>query len=273
MNDEQRNPNNIIILHPDTEKLKDDVAKLRIELSMLLLERDNLLYQECKNIEMAYILSIGGLEYKAYEIECAVLRLKRKIELIQARKNRQEKVVLSEIDSILDEEFAAYQEKLAAQIDKMNAALTRSKGDVLSDEESRELKRLYRSIVKALHPDLHPDLSSEKMQLFYHAVEAYERGDLDALLAIGAMVSDPTLPNEPTEGLIGLRKEKERLLRLVQDVNNRITEIKSDYPYCVKSLIQNPAQIAQRKAELESEIKQLQEILAAYEVRLEEILR
>jgi len=83
-------PDNIIILHPDFEKLKTEVEKLRTELSMFVLERDNLLYQECKNIEMAYMLSVGALEYKAYEIECAILRLKRKVELIQAKKNRQE---------------------------------------------------------------------------------------------------------------------------------------------------------------------------------------
>ena len=77
---------NIIILHPDFEKLKAEVEKLRTELSMLVPERDELLYQECKNIETAYMLSLGALEYKVYEIECAILRLKRKAELIQVKK-------------------------------------------------------------------------------------------------------------------------------------------------------------------------------------------
>ena len=84
----------VIMLSQDFERLKSEVEKLRTELSMLVLERDELLLVECKNIETAYMLSIGALEYKAYEIECAVLRMKRKAELIQAKKNRQEKVVL-----------------------------------------------------------------------------------------------------------------------------------------------------------------------------------
>lgn len=29
---------------------------------MLFLERDNLLYQECKNIQIAYMLAVGALE-------------------------------------------------------------------------------------------------------------------------------------------------------------------------------------------------------------------
>ncbi len=41
-----------IIYYPDHEKLKAEVDKLRTELSMLVLERDELLLVECKNIEM-----------------------------------------------------------------------------------------------------------------------------------------------------------------------------------------------------------------------------
>ena len=52
-----------IIPFPDFQKLKDDVAKLRTELSMLLLERDELQYVICKNIEMEYMLKLGSLEY------------------------------------------------------------------------------------------------------------------------------------------------------------------------------------------------------------------
>ena len=126
---------------------------------------------------MAYMLAIGGLEYKAYEIECAILRLKRKAELIQANKNRQEKIVLSKIEEVLDFEFAEYKAKLNEQVDKMNAALERSKGEVLSDEENRELKKLYRAIVKSLHPDLHPNLSDAKINLFHNAAMAYENED------------------------------------------------------------------------------------------------
>ena len=103
----------------------------------------------CKNIEMEYMLKVGGLEYQAYEAECAFLRLKRKVELIQAKKNRQEKVILSTIEDALDQEFSEYQKRLDEQIDRMNHALERSKGERLSERgERRELKSLYRKIVR-----------------------------------------------------------------------------------------------------------------------------
>lgn len=80
-----------VIVFPDFEKLKSEVEKKRTELSMLLLERDELQFVICKNIETEYMLKLGSIEYKAYEAQCAALRLKRKIDLIQAKKNRQEK--------------------------------------------------------------------------------------------------------------------------------------------------------------------------------------
>ena len=84
-----------------------------------------LVHVTCRNIEMRYMLTLGGLEYKAYELRCTVLRLKRKIEMIQARRNRQKKLALSEIESALDDEFDAYRRRLDEQIDRMNAALER----------------------------------------------------------------------------------------------------------------------------------------------------
>lgn len=240
---------------------------------MLVLERDDLLYQECRNIEMAYMLSIGVLEYKAYEIECAVLRLKRKAELIQAKKNRQEKIVLSKIEDMLDFEFAEYQEKLNEQIDRMNAALERSHGKMLTKEESRELKKLYRAIVKALHPDLHPDLSDAQIQLFHNAVKSYEYGDLNGLRTIDAMVSQPVLTADKSDGLAILIKEKERLTKLLQNIKDRIAELMSTYPYTMKALLQNPEEVEERKAGLEEYIKQLNEALSAYTARIDEMLR
>ncbi len=262
-----------VIIYPDFEKLKTDVEKLRTELTMLFLERDDLLYQECKNIEMAYMLAVGGLEFKAYEFECAILRLKRKVELIKAKKNRQEKIDISIIEETLNTEFAEYQAKMNEQVNKMNAALERSHGQMLTNEETREMKKLYRSVVKAMHPDLHPDLSEARIRLFHNAVEAYEHGDLNGLRIISEMVIKPELPDVKSDGLATLVKEKERLTKLLQSIKDRISEIKSEYPYTMKSFLQKPDQIKARKAELEENIKQLGGVLAAYKEKVVEMMR
>ena len=135
------------IIYPEFLTLKAEVEKLCMEISMLLFECDDLQLVTCKNIEMVYILAVGSFEYKVFKLNCQVLRLKRKISMIQAKKNCQEKVILSEIEQMLDEEFAEFQLELEERINKMNQAICHSKGRMLSAEETKEMKKLYRTIV------------------------------------------------------------------------------------------------------------------------------
>ncbi|MBQ4361003.1 MAG: hypothetical protein II767_12195, partial [Proteobacteria bacterium] len=45
-------------------ELKQEVELLRTELSMVVLERDDLVFKQCKNIEMHYWLVFADLIYK-----------------------------------------------------------------------------------------------------------------------------------------------------------------------------------------------------------------
>lgn len=261
-----------IIYFPEFEQLKIEVEKLRTELSMLVLERDQLLFVECKNIEMLYMLKLGALEYKAYETQCAMLRLKRKLELLQAKRNRQEKIDIAQIEAALDGEFAEYQQKLEEQLGKMNEAIDRSHAKTLTEQETKELKRLYRRVVKALHPDLNPNLSEEKRQLFLRAVSAYECGDLSTLRIIDETAGDPALP-EGTQDAIGpLRQERDRLKRLLADVKAEIAKIKSEYPYTVKEVVQDEKKAEECRGQLEGLLKQYQESIAYYKAKIQQIV-
>ena len=261
-----------IIVFPDFEKLRNEVEKMRTELSMLLLERDELQFVICKNIEMEYMLKLGSIEYKAYETQCMALRLKRKIELIQAKKNRQEKVIISAIEEILDNEFAEYQKQLDEQINKMNDALERSKGKFLTDEENNELKKLYRKIVKALHPDINPDVSEAQVNLFDNAVQAYKNGDLGTLRIIGEMVDNSPFPDQHKDALTQLSEGKKRLQKLLKSIRDSIEKIKSDYPYTMKEILENEEKTEQKKQELESILSQYNELISIYQAKIEEMI-
>lgn len=262
-----------VIVFPDFEKLKSEVEKMRTELSMLLLERDELQFVICKNIETEYMLKLGSIEYKAYKAQCAALRLKRKIELIQAKKNRQEKVIISAIEETLDSEFAEYQKQLNEQIDKMNDALKRSKAEVLSNEDNKKFKKLYRKIVKALHPDINPDVSEAQVQLFDNAVSAYKNGDLNTLKIIGEMVGNSPLPEQHKDALTQLNEEKERLQNLLKVIRDSIEQIKSKYPYTMKEIIEDEEQTEQKKKEFENILSQYNELISIYKAKIEEMIR
>ena len=213
------------------------------------------------------------IEYKAYEAQCAALRLKRKIDLIQAKKNRQEKIIISAIEETLDEEFAEYQKQLDEQIDKVNAAIKRSKAEVLSDEENKELKKLYRKIAKALHPDINPDVSEAQVQLFDNAVSAYKSGDLGTLRIISEMVGNNPLPEQHKDAMTQLVEERERLEGLLESIRESIENIKSEYPYTMKDILEDTKKTEQKKQELESVIEQYNELISIYKAKIEEMLR
>ena len=52
---------NEIILNLEYENLKNELLKKRTELSMLVLQRDELKYVICKNIETKNMLELGNL--------------------------------------------------------------------------------------------------------------------------------------------------------------------------------------------------------------------
>lgn len=201
------------------------------------------------------------------------MRLKRKIDLIQAKKNRQEKIIISAIEETLDEEFAEYQKQLDEQIDKVNAAIKRSKAEVLSDEENKELKKLYRKIAKALHPDINPDVSEAQVQLFDNAVSAYKSGDLGTLRIISEMVGNNPLPEQHKDAMTQLVEERERLEGLLESIRESIENIKSEYPYTMKDILEDTKKTEQKKQELESVIEQYNELISIYKAKIEEMLR
>ena len=126
---------NGIIEFPQAKKLREDVERLKQELLDLVTERDELKFNICKNIKMDYMLEIGYIEYKVYEKYCEYARLRRKKELIQARKNRGEEVDIEEIDRLLDIEFEDYIHKLNEKIKDIKEARYITAADFLTIDE------------------------------------------------------------------------------------------------------------------------------------------
>lgn len=262
-----------LVLFPEIEELQKEIERLRTELSMLMTDRDELRFVICRNIEMVYMLRLGGLEHQAFSLQCKYLRLKRKAEMIQARLNRQEPVDLKRIDEALDEEFAVYQAQLDEQIQKMKEAAKRSESESLTPEETKELKKRYRRIVKALHPDLNPDVTQAQIELFHQAVRAYESGDLLTLRMIDDMVVQEELPPETQDPALTLQTKRDQLRKLTETVRKQIDEIKSSFPYTEKELINDEAKIAERRENLQTLIVDYKAAIKAMQAHIKSLTR
>lgn len=192
---ELTDPQNSLELSPVYKELEE----LRERLISLIAAYDRLVLVICPNLDNMYWLAFGDLEVEIFDLYCAIHRAARKAELLQARINRQEEIDEKEIEKQLEVEYEKFREQLRGMVGRVEEALEWKKKKRLNEEESKEFKKLYREIVKTLHPDLHPGLSERERHLFRQAAEAYEKGDIEELRTIKVMLSLFQEPEENNE--------------------------------------------------------------------------
>lgn len=248
---------NNIIISPKYEKLIKEVKQLRTKLSELVLELDNLKFVICKEIEMKYMLELDDLEYKVLKAEMEYRRNKRKLELIQAKLNRQEFVDITAINKQLDIEFVSFNQQLEEMWKQLDEAMYRRNCRSLSIAESKELKILYRLIVKKFHPDMNPDVSEKQLQLFQNAVVAYRNGDILAMRLICRLIEDENFEDE----LLSVDEYEYRIVELKDNIiacEDEIDHVKNVYPYIMKELLKNSAEVSKKRDEYKIQLKEFE---------------
>ncbi|MDR0299070.1 MAG: hypothetical protein LBI13_03190 [Streptococcaceae bacterium] len=235
-----------------TEKLKlAQLTRMRKKLSELIEQRDFLNYHEGQRLHAQYMLKIGRLEFQAYELYIEQLRLKRKSELIQVYLNQQKKIEIQQIEQRLKKELKTYQEKLSQMFSDIEKAKSEEKKTELSEEDSLSIKKLYRDLIKKLHPDLNPNLSEQEKLYYQQAVEAYEQADLETIRTLTLLVTE-SLENKT---LVDFESQKVNLEQLIKKLEEEITEIKSDFPFTEIDLLESQEAITKRREELFEIIK------------------
>ncbi len=253
-----------LILHPEYSQLSREIEKLRAALIVVIGQRDELKYVVCRNINNEYLLRFGELEYKMYSLYFTYLRLYRKASLIQAAINRQEKVDLVRIEEELDRMFREYEFNLYRQAEELRNAREMENAPLLTPKEIKEIKRMYRRIVKALHPDLNPSAGEREKILLERAVEAYKNWNFEAIRIIYETI-DAGRESEDfaSRSIEKMRERAENLREAIKKINLEIENIKSKFPY-------NSLDLLMDKKKSEERIKELKNIIAGYEAAIAE---
>jgi hypothetical protein len=133
------------------------------------------------------------------------------------------------------------------------------------------MKKIYRQIVKALHPDINPDIDETGLSLLRKANAAYEDGDLESLQLYYEAINKSLEIEDGPDAISRLLEEKERIEKLILKMSKMIAAVKSRFPYTMKAFVNDPEKITLRKSELEKHIAQLDEALAAYKEKVAEM--
>jgi hypothetical protein len=240
-----------------------DYSLLKSELSDLIAERDQLVCVVILNIEAEYQLKIGWLEYDKFKMQVAVSRMRRAIELAQTAINRDEQFFIAEIEETLNQEFLEWEQKLRKHLKQIKAAQNRFKS-LLSSEESEESAKIYKKIVKMLHPDVNLEMYEKNRDLWERAAMAYKNGDLEGLRVLLILLED--VGEEPKIDSDFLKRRSETLKSLIKKVMAEIRVIKSKFPYILKDKLGNETWVKNEQEKLKSEISELR----IYRDRMEE---
>ena len=142
-----------------------------------------------------------------------------------------------------------------------------SEYDGCEDEDPiHELKRLYRQIVKRLHPDVHPNPTDREKDLLNRANKAYKEGDLEEMRRIweelAGIEQDEESFDDTEEGRERLRELLTKLRKRCAALEEEIRQIKISFPYTIKSLLDDDEALEQKHREL---VEQLAEVRALFD--------
>ena len=225
------------------------------EYKSLILKRDDLKkkafqYQEDYYREFGYLLK----ESFTLKVEC--IALKKKISYCQMCVNQNKKIISSDLDAHIEMVMEEYYEELDELIKHVKFA---DEASSITLKDLQEIKKLYRHIVKKIHPDMHPELFKLDgvKELWNRTRVAYTCNDLKELQEILILV-DALDANNTTVQI-------EHIDEKIEEIKKEIDAILNTNPYQYKYLLEDTEEVHHKKDELKEEIKEY----IAYKKQLE----
>lgn len=235
----------MVIVNPEFIKLIKETNSLKEMLCHKIVERESLIFHECKNMKLEYMLRIGNLEYDLMKKQNELLVLKRIKELEKTKKYSQEEIAKKvEIEF---SEFKVMEKKLLNDID---IAIDLSMTNLLGDKEIKRLNDVYYKLQLILNPDLKLTSSEKEDELFECAKKSYKKGNVKKLEKILEGYKDETIVDEYEN----LSKLRNRYSLLIEENQKIITKIKMSFPYNQKDTLQDNNLLRRKKDEINSKI-------------------
>lgn len=218
--------------------------KLLIEqYEMLLFQRDDLI-KEGEQLHSQYISIFGEWINEIYKLKIECIALKKKISYCQKMTNTASPIIASQLEAYVSEQMAGYYAQLEYMVEEYKCS---KQSKTISSALVSHIKKLYRRIVKKIHPDWNPALfeSLEVQELWNKIQDAYNRNDLEALMECEVLV------NKYAQSEIQIDHIEEKIKKLEEQIHT----IQTTIPYLYKDLLKDDNKIQQKKEEFGKELE------------------
>ena len=244
---------------PEYQMLREQYDMLVAAYTTLVSQYQNMTDHEAPHLSALYMHYFGKLLYTQLRLALSLSMLRLRRSLLQAYINRDQAPDLVEIDKQMAQQRLEYRRLLEQKLDQLKAAQAYWDAPRLTPEESKELKEIYKTLVKRLHPDLNPHYTEEDKRLFLITVKAYQIGDLPQLRAVLALLNKKKhteeLPSDPET----LSAEIEKLREKKSTLEIRMAKRSVSFPFDQRELLSSPVKILEKQAELQATIQELEE--------------
>ncbi len=236
------------------------------EYEQLLLRRDHY-RKEAGQILISYTKEFGELINAVFEKKIECIRLKKSISLCQTFINRAEAIDADKINAQVQKEMALYYEQLKEMLAGTRAA---KESTIVPAAVVVEIKRVYRKLAKLLHPDINPmtNESQELKDLWNRITIAYHSNNLEELRELEVLAFSAADKFGTGEITIDIPDIAEKIGRLEREINEIITT----EPYTYKKILENPAQVSEKKEALQAELEEYEEYSLSLQKMLDELL-
>lgn len=257
----------------ETSEVRYLLVETKKRIVSVLLEMDEIKLQVNPHLKAEYARTVGYLEVDLLKWQLRARRLRRKVAILRAARNRGESITAEQVEAQLDQEFAEWEARLrvamADQVARMEGLLG---SHPMAPSSVRELKALHRILVKRLHPDIHPGQGDQERHYFAMAQAAFEAGDLQSLRALVTITEDLEEPldageKDDDEAAIELAMVEAQLNVLTEELET----LKSRPPYTLRAFLEDAVEVARTQRNLEQRIAEQKDVAKAYEAMVAEL--
>jgi hypothetical protein len=257
-----------LILHPETESTRARMAALRDELHALFNDRIRLSFELFPRLRDRYGELFGDLEREVQERTLELSERRRLVELFSLKLDRGQKLDPKTIELVMKavrNEFARVRSRMQAafsaerreQIDTTwrqspFAGPRREETNGSARRRADELRDLYRTLAKRLHPDSRPGGEQPRREYWDLVQRGYHRGDLPLLRTIAHLVE--TLGEGEAGTTPDTIAEERRLSIAVRVERAQIDALRRDELFQMRESMNDERWVASRRRALEDDL-------------------
>ena len=156
---------------------------------------------------------------------------------------------------------------MASSMDR--AQLYFSRG-MMTDEDTTDIRVLYLTAVKRLHPDVNPGAGQDAQDLLSRISEAYKKRDWSEVRFLSGMVehfAGDCIKDFDALDEAGKLAECERLEHICGTVREKISRMGEEIPWRYEELLNDPERLFAKRKSIEAQIRNLKEQISVYEAK------